>query len=107
MASFEKREEGFERRFVVDEELSFKTRARRNKLLGLWVAQRIGKSGAEAEAHANAIVASQVEHADDQGLFEVLRADLDGAGVEFSDHRLRRKMEEAQTQARAEIAAGA
>jgi hypothetical protein len=106
MGSFEEREEGFEKRFAVDEALSFRARARRNKLIGLWAAELMGKTGAEAETHAKAIVAAQVEHADDESLFEALRADLKDAGVEMSDHRIRRKLAETLAQARDEIAAG-
>jgi hypothetical protein len=106
MGAFDEREEGFERRFAVDEALSFKARARRNKLLGLWAAELTGKKDAAAEAYANALVAAQVERDDDQALFESLRADLNTAGVEMSDHRIRRKMAETLAQARAAIAAG-
>jgi hypothetical protein len=106
MGAFEEREEGFEKRFAVDEALNFKARARRNKLLGLWVAELIGKSGADAEAHAGALVVAQVERGDDAALFEALRADLKGGGVEISDHRIRRKMEQTLARAQAEIAAG-
>jgi len=106
MGAFEEREEGFERRFAADEALTFKAHARRNRLLGLWAAELIGKKGAEADAHAKAIVAAQVERADDEALFETLRADLKSAGVEMSDHRIRRKMAETLTQAQADLAAG-
>ena len=106
MGTFDEREEGFEKRFVVEETLDFKARARSNKLLGLWAAQLIGKKGADGEAYAKALVASQVERADEEALFETLRADLSGAGVEISDHRIRRKMEETLAQGRADIAAG-
>ncbi|HLW89804.1 MAG TPA: DUF1476 domain-containing protein [Roseiarcus sp.] len=106
MGAFEEREEGFEKRFAVDEALNFKAKARRTKLLGLWAAELIGKTGADAETHARSLVAAQVEHADDQALFESLRADFKGASVEISDHRIRRKMDEALAEARSEIAAG-
>jgi hypothetical protein len=106
MGAFDERKEGFERRFAVDEALSFKARARRNKLLGLWAAELTGKKDAATEAYANALVAAQVERDDDQALFESLRADLNTAGVEMSDHRIRRKMAETLAQARAAIAAG-
>ncbi|HLH48294.1 MAG TPA: DUF1476 domain-containing protein [Roseiarcus sp.] len=106
MGAFEEREEGFEKRFAADEALSFKARARRNRLLGLWAAQLIGKSGAEAESYAKALVAAQVERADEESLFAVLRADLSAAGADISDHRIRRKMGETLAQARNEIAAG-
>jgi len=105
MTTFEKREEGFEKRFAVDEELAFKALSRRNRLLGLWLAQLLGRSGAEAEAYASALVASNVGAAD-EALFASLRAALSQGGVEMSDNRIRRKMEEALAEARAAIAAG-
>jgi hypothetical protein len=106
MGAFEEREDSFERRFAADEALSFKARARRDKLLGLWAAELIGKPRDEAERYAKALVAAQVESADEAALFESLRSDLKGAGIEMSDHRIRRKIEETLAQARREIAAG-
>jgi hypothetical protein len=105
MATFDKREEGFEKRFAVDEELAFKALARRNKLLGLWLAQLLGRNGAEAEAYASALVASNVG-VSDEALFATLRTALTQGGVEMSDNRVRRKMEETLAEARAAIAAG-
>ena len=105
MTTFEKREEGFEKRFAVDEELAFKSLSRRNKLLGLWLAQLLGRSGAEAEAYAGALVASNVGVAD-EALFTNLRATLTQGGVELSDNRIRRKMDESLSEARAAIMAG-
>lgn len=106
MGSFEEREEGFEKRFAADEALAFKARARRNRLIGLWAAQLIGKTGAEAESYAKALIAAQVEGADEEALFKTLRADLSAAGADVSDHRIRRKMGETLAQARKEIADG-
>ncbi len=106
MGAFDEREQGFEKRFAVGEALNFKATARRNKWLALWATGLAGKSPAEAEAYAKALVAAQVEHADDGALFESLRAELKAAGVEMSDHRIRRKMEETLAQARKDIAAG-
>ena len=54
MSSMKDREEGFERKFVFDEELRFKANARRNKALGLWAAEKLGKTGADADAYADA-----------------------------------------------------
>ena len=56
MTTFDKREEGFEKKFALDEELLFKAAARRNKLLGLWAAEKLGLSGADAEAYAKSVV---------------------------------------------------
>jgi hypothetical protein len=106
MSSFDEREEAFEKRFAADEALNFKAMARRNKLLALWAAGLTGKSPTEAEAYAKALVAAQVERADDEALFQSLRAELKAAGVEMSDHRIRRKMEETLAQARKDVAAG-
>ena len=105
MGEFENREEGFERRFVVDEEIAFKSLARRNKLLGLWLAQLLGRAGAEADSYANAMVAAQVG-VSDEALFDTIKKALMQAKVEMSDNRIRRKMAEAMDQARAEIMAG-
>ena len=64
MTTFDKREEGFEKKFAHDEELRFKATARRNKLLGLWVAEKLGKTGTEADAYAKAVVMSDFEEAE-------------------------------------------
>jgi hypothetical protein len=106
MGAFEEREEGFERRFAVDEALNFKAYARRNKLLGLWVAERMGRTGAEAEAYAKDLVESQVEAGDEESLFQRLRVDLAAAGAALSDHRLRRRIEETLARAKKDISEG-
>lgn len=106
MSEFDNREEAFEKRFAVDEELAFKALARRNKLIGLWLAGELGLAAAEAKPYAEALVAAQVGAADADGLFKEAQARLAKAGVDISDHRLRRRIEEAAEQARAEIMAG-
>jgi hypothetical protein len=58
MTTFDKREEGFEKQFAHDEDLKFKAMARRNKLLGLWAAEKMGLTGAEADAYAKEVVMS-------------------------------------------------
>jgi hypothetical protein len=68
--------------------------ARRNKLLGLWVAEKLGKSGADAEAYAKEVVKSDFEEAGDDDVFRKVKADLDAGGAQLSDHQIRRKMEE-------------
>ncbi len=106
MSEFDNREEAFERRFAVDEEIAFKTAARRNKLIGLWLARLLGLAGEEADAYARALVAAQVGSADEDGLFKTAQTRLAQAGVEMSDHRIRRQIAETAEQARAEIMAG-
>jgi hypothetical protein len=105
MTTFDKREEGFEKRFAVDEELKFKANARRNKLLGLWAAEKLGLSGAEADAYAKAVVMSDFEEAGDDDVFRKIRKDFDDKGVKDSDHQIRRTMDELMAKAVAEIKA--
>jgi hypothetical protein len=105
MTTFDKREEGFEKQFAHDEELRFKATARRNKLLGLWAAQKLGMAGAEAEAYANEVIVADLEEAGDDDVFRKLRRDFDAKGVKESDHQIRRTMDEFMAQAVAQIKA--
>jgi hypothetical protein len=99
MTTFDKREEGFEKKFALDEELRFKAGARRNKLLGLWAAEKLGLSGAEAETYAKAVVAADFEEAGDEDVFRKIRKDFDAKGVDQSDNQIRRTMDELMAQA--------
>jgi len=103
MSTFDKREEGFERKFAHDAELEFKANARRNKLLGLWAAELMGVSGDDAEAYAKEVIKADFEEAGDDDVFRKVRADLDAKGVDQSDHQLRRKMDELMETAIAQI----
>jgi hypothetical protein len=94
MTTFDKRKDAFESKFAHDAELQFKADARRNKLLGLWAAGLLGKSGTEAETYAKEVVAADFERAGDEDVFEKVRKDFDAAGVAQSDHQLRRTMDE-------------
>ncbi|MEI8145993.1 MAG: DUF1476 domain-containing protein [Alphaproteobacteria bacterium] len=92
MTTFDKREEGFERKFALDEELTFKATARRNKLLGLWAAEKLGKTGTDAEAYAKEVVMSDFEEAGDDDVFRKIKSDLDKAGIAESDTHIREAM---------------
>ncbi len=105
MTTFDKREEGFEKKFVIDEELKFKAEARRNKLLGLWVADRQGISGDAASAYARDVVAADFEEAGD-GVFRKVTADLEAGGVAITEEQIRAKMDELMAQAIAQVKAG-
>ena len=94
MSTFDQREESFEKRYVHDEELRFKAMARRNKLLGLWAAELMGKSGADAEAYAKTVVMADFEEAGDDDVYRKVKGDLDAAGVAQSEHQVRRAMDE-------------
>lgn len=93
------RKDAFENKFAHDEALKFKAMARRNKLLGLWAAEKLGKTGDDAEAYAREVVAADFEEAGDEDVFRKVRGDFDAAGVEQSDHQLRRTMDELLDQA--------
>ena len=103
MSSMKDREEGFERKFAHDEELRFKANTRRNRALGIWAAGKLGKSGADAEAYAKEVVVSDIEEAGDHDVFRKIRKDFDAAGVEQSDHQIRRTMDELMAEAIAQI----
>ena len=92
MSTLEERGEGFEKKFAHDEELKFKAEARRNKLLGEWAAEQLGK--ADAEAYAKEVIMSDFEEAGDDDVFRKLRGDFDAAGVSISDEDIRKKMRE-------------
>lgn len=104
MSSMDERSQAYENKFAHDEELRFKAEARRNKLLGLWAADLLGKSGEEAEEYAKQVVLADFEEAGDQDVFRKVRADFDAAGVEQSDHQLRRTMDELMQTAMDQIA---
>lgn len=99
MSTFDKREDGFEKKFVHDEELRFKANARRNKLLGLWAAELMGLSGDAATAYAQEVIASDLLEAGDEDVFRKVRGDFDAKGVQQSDHQIRRTMTELMDEA--------
>ena len=103
--TFDKREEGFENQFVHDEELKFKAVARRNRMLGLWAAQKLGLSGAQAEAYAKEVVMADFEEPGDHDVFRKIRRDFDAKGIAQSDHQIRRTMDELMAKAVAEVKA--
>jgi hypothetical protein len=105
MTTFDKREEGFEKKFVIDEGLKFKADARRNKLLGLWVAGQIGMTGDAASTYAKTVVAADFE-ATGNGVLGKVTADLGAAGVTVSEEQLRAKMDELMAQAIVQVKAG-
>lgn len=105
MTTFNNREKAYENKFAHDEALKFKAEARRNKLLGLWTAGLLGKSGEDADNHAREVVRADFEEPGDEDVFRKVRGDLDAAGVTLSDDDLRAKMVELMGQAVDEIEA--
>ena len=104
MSTFDKREEGFEKKFALDEETKFKAEARRNKLLGLWAAEKLGKTGDDAAAYAKEVVAADFEEAGDADVLRKVAGDLASKGVSELD--IRKKMDELVAVAVAQVKAG-
>lgn len=94
MTTFDKREEGFEKQFAHDEELKFKATSRRNKLLGLWAAEKLGRKGPDAESYAKEVVMADFDEPGDDDVFRKVRKDLDAAGVATTDQEIRTMMNE-------------
>jgi hypothetical protein len=105
MTTFDKREEGFEKKFAHDEELRFKANARRNKLLGLWAAEKLGLSGDAANVYAKDVVMADFEEAGEEDVFKKVRKDFDAKGLAQSDQDIRRAMVDLMEKAIAEIKA--
>lgn len=94
MSGFDSRKKGQEDKFAHDEGMKFKANARRNKLLGLWAAEKMGLSGEAAVDYAKSVVKTDMEEAGDDDVFRKVKADLTARGAMLSDHQLRREMDE-------------
>ena len=94
MTTFDKREEAFEQKFAHDEELRFKAAARRDKLLGLWAAEKMGLTGAAAEDYAKSVVVADLELPGDEDLVAKILGDFVKARVDQSEHQIRRQADE-------------
>ncbi len=106
MSTFDQRKDAFENKFAHDEELRFKATARRNKLLGLWAAERLGKSGADADAYAKSVVLADFEEAGDEDVVRKVKSDFGAANVAVADDEIRRVMTELLLKAAEDIQAG-
>ena len=89
MTSMKDRERAFENKFALDEEQKFKAVVRRNKLVGRWAAELLGR---DADAYAQEVVEADFQEAGEEDVFRKLRADFDAAGVSMSDEDIRQKM---------------
>jgi hypothetical protein len=105
MTTFDKREEGFEKKFALDEEQKFRAEARRNRLLGLWTAEKLGLSSDAATAYARDVVAADFEPGGNGALRKVT-GDLDAKNIVIADAELRVKVDELMAQAIAQVKAG-
>lgn len=103
MTTFDDREKAFEAKYEHDEELKFKVNARRNKLLGLWAAGLLGKTGEDAEAYAKEVVMADFEKPGDSDIMHKLMKDFAAAGKPMEDHTIRKQSERLAADARKQI----
>jgi hypothetical protein len=103
MTTFDERENAFEKKFEHDQELQFKANARRNKLLGLWAAGLLGKSGADAEAYAKEVVEADLEKPGDEDVIGKLVKDLAAGGKPTEAHTIRRQADRLLVDAKQQI----
>src|SRR5262245_48313221 len=106
MTQFDKREEGFEKKFALDEEQKFKAEARRNRLLGMWAAEQLGITGDAASAYAKEVVAADFEEAGDTDVQRKVASDFKAKGLAITDAQVRAKMDELMATAVAQVKAG-
>jgi len=104
MSTFDDRENAFETKFAHDAEMQFKAEARRNKLLGLWAADLLGKSGDDAAAYASEVIKSDFEEAGDEDVYRKVSGDLrDAADEETIRAKMKTLMAEAKKQLMEEL----
>jgi hypothetical protein len=103
MTTFSDIAHGYVAKFSIDENFKFRATVKRNSLLGYWAAQKLGLTGAAADAYAKEIVTDDLENPDPEGVFKEIRADFLQHGVVQSDHQIRRSMEEFMAAAIAEV----
>lgn len=106
MTTFDKRQEGFEKKFALDAEQKFKAQARRNKLLGLWVAEKLGHSGDAAAAYAKEVVASDFEESGDADVLRKVAGDLAAKGISVNEIEVRAKMDALMAEAIVQVKNG-
>jgi hypothetical protein len=106
MTTFDRREEAFEKKFALDEEQKFKAEARRNKLLGLWVAEQLGISGEAAKDYAKSVVAAEFSEGGVTAVVRKVMDDLSAKGVTISEAEIRAKMDELMVEAVKQVKAG-
>jgi hypothetical protein len=104
MASFDDREKGYEGKFAHDQEVEFKARARRDRLLARWVAPQLGLSGADADSYGKSLAMSAHEKNHEDKIVARVMKDLADKGVTVSEHQLHKKLAELYDEAHAQIA---
>ena len=105
MTQFNEREKAFENKYKREEELKFKIIARRNKLLGQWAAEKLSLDSAAAAVYAKEVIAADFNEPGDDDVLRKVLGDLQGKGIETSEHLIRREMDRLMSVAREQIMA--
>lgn len=103
MTTFDNRERAFENKFALDEEQKFKAVARRNKLLGLWAAEKLGKSGEQAESYAKDVILADFEEAGDEDVIRKITQDFASAGLTVDGTEIRKQLDGFMAQAAEQV----
>ena len=103
MTDFSDREKGEERKFAMDEETAFRVAARRNRLLGQWVAEKLGLTPEETAAYAKEVVQADFEEAGDEDVIRKVLGDLVGAGCDVDEAEVRSALEQKAVEAKRQL----
>jgi hypothetical protein len=106
MTTFDEREMAYEAKFAHDEELRFKAKARRDKMLGSWAAAQLELSGAAAEDYAKDVVRADFKVPGDAGVIEKILGDFKAKWIHIDEPALKKKVIELMAKAVAEVEAG-
>ena len=100
MSSFDDRKKGFEKKFVRDEEMQFKVNAKRNKYLGEWVAEKLGKKDQNKEIYVQEVIKSDFAEPGDEDVFRKVKKDFEERSISIEDSEIREQMEKALSRAK-------
>ncbi|MGV6801618.1 MAG: DUF1476 domain-containing protein [bacterium] len=103
MTTFDERDNRFENEFAHDEELKFKIEARRDKLVGLWLAEKMGLTGDAASHYAREVIVSDLEEPGEEDVIRKLMADIKAKGLSLTERQVRDKMAELLSVAKQQI----
>lgn len=103
MSTMKDREKAFENKYAHDAEMNFKAEARRNRLLGIWAAEKMGMTGEDVAEYAKSVVIADLEEAGDEDVFRKVMGDLKDRAVSVSDTELRAKMSELLAEAKHQV----
>lgn len=106
MTGFNDRKDAFENKYAHDQEMMFKLEARTSKLFGLWAAEQLGLSGADADTYAKEVVGANLEEAGYDDIKRKVRKDFDEKGLSISDHMMDTMIEKATEEAKAQLLGG-